>query len=62
MDILDNYFEYIKITDKLNEEKKYVFIKLISKSIIRFHAQNEHCVELVLLTHEFIKQLNHNII
>ena len=55
MDILDNYFEYIKITDKINEEKKYLFIKLIATSISRFHAQNEHCIELSLLTHEFIK-------
>ena len=55
MDILDNYFEYIKITDKINEQNKYLFIKLIATCISRFHAQNEHCIELSLLTHEFIK-------
>ena len=55
MDILDNYFEYVKITDKISEDCKYLFIKLIATSISRFHAQNEHCVELALLTNEFIK-------
>ena len=58
MDILDNYFEYIKITDKIDEKTKYVFIKLIATCINRFHAQNEHCVELALLTYEFIKVLD----
>lgn len=57
MDILDNYFEYIKITDKLSEDIKYIFIKFISSSITRFHAQNEHCIELSLLTYEFINLL-----
>lgn len=57
MDILDCYFGYIKITDKLNETQKYITIRLISSCIIRFYTQNEHSVELSILTFDLIEKL-----
>ena len=56
-DILDNYYEYVKITDKISEDCKYLFIKLVATSISRFHAQNRY-VLIALLTNEFINYTN----
>ena len=52
----NNFYINILITNAI--KTKYVFIKLIATCINRFHAQNEHCVELALLTYEFIKVLD----
>tara|TARA_B110000046_G_scaffold185854_2_gene229884 strand:+ start:15784 stop:16740 length:957 start_codon:yes stop_codon:yes gene_type:complete len=57
MDILDCYFGYIKITDKLYETQKYITIQLISSCIIRFYTQNENSVELSILTFDLIEKL-----
>lgn len=57
MDILDCYFGYIKITNKMNETQKYICIKLISSCIIRFYTQNENSIELSILTFDLIERL-----
>jgi replication factor C subunit 2/4 len=58
MDILDSYFQFIKINSVLEEEKKYQCIKIISSYISRFHTQHEDEVELVFLTHDLINLIN----
>lgn len=58
MDILDSYFQFIKINSFLEEEKKYECIKIISSYISRFHTQHEDEIELVFLTHDLINLIN----
>jgi len=57
MDILDNYFIYIKITNLLCEDIKYKLTTLVCKYIIHFHNIHEDELELALFTNSFIKLL-----
>ena len=50
MDILDNYFLFIKTTDMLSESNKYDIIPLICKYITIFHNIHEDEIELALFT------------
>ena len=54
MDILDSYFNFIKITPILDEFEKYRCIKIICAYICRFHTQHEDEIELIFLTHDLI--------
>ena len=54
MDILDNYFLYIKNTNLLNEELKYRFIPILCKYIAVFHNIHEDEIELALFTNNLI--------
>jgi DNA polymerase III delta prime subunit len=47
-DILDNYFLFIKATDKLTESEKYEIIPYICKYISIFHQIHEDEIELAL--------------
>ena len=58
MDILDNYFTYIKITTLLSEEIKYKLTILVCKYIIHFHNIHEDELELAFFTNNFIKLLH----
>jgi len=58
VDILDNYFIYIKHTDLINEELKYKIIKVICQFISIFHTIHETELELVLFTKHLIKILD----
>lgn len=57
MDILDNYFLFVKITDLLTEEQKYKTIPLLCKYIIMFNNLHEDPIELTFFTNNFIKVL-----
>ena len=57
IDILDNLYLYIKVTDILDEEAKYLIIKLICKYIIIFYNIHEEEIELVLFTNNLIEYL-----
>jgi len=54
MDILDNYFIYIKNSNILNEEQKYKIIPFICKYITIFHNIHEDEIELSLFTNNLI--------
>ena len=54
MDILDNYFLYIKITNLLSENIKYKLTSLVCKYIIYFHNVHEDELELALFTNNFV--------
>jgi len=54
MDILDNYFLFIKTTSILNEEEKYMIIPFICKYITIFHNIHEDEIELALFTNNLI--------
>jgi DNA polymerase III delta prime subunit len=57
MDILDNYFIFIKNTNMLNEEQKYKIIPYICKYITIFHNIHENEIELTLFTNNLIDVL-----
>lgn len=58
MDILDNFFAFLKITDLLNEEQKYKVIPYICKYITIFHTIHEDDIELTLFTNNLVQILN----
>jgi DNA polymerase III delta prime subunit len=58
MDILDNYFVFIKTTDILSEEQKYKVIPYLCKYISIFHNIHEDEIELSLFTNNLIKTLS----
>jgi len=55
MDILDNYFIYIKNTQLLNESAQYRTIAIICKYISIFHNVHEDEIELALFTNNLCK-------
>jgi len=58
MDILDNYFMYIKSTDILTEDDKYAIIPCICKYITIFNTIHEDEIELTLFTNNIITILS----
>ena len=57
IDILDSLFSYVKITNILNDNEKYIFIEYICKYISIFYNINENIIELVLFTNDIIQEL-----
>jgi DNA polymerase III delta prime subunit len=57
MDILDNYFVFVKNTDLLSEDEKYIVIPLLCKYITVFHDIHEDEIELALFTNNLISSL-----
>ena len=57
MDILDNYFIFIKNNTILTEEQKYKIIPYLCKYITIFHSIHEDEIELSLFTNNIIKEL-----
>ena len=55
MDILDNYFLFIKITNMLPDNIKFKIIKIILKYIAIFHTEHEYNIELAFFTNDLIK-------
>jgi DNA polymerase III delta prime subunit len=55
MDILDNYFLFLKITDNLIEKEKYKIIQLLCKYITIFYNIHEDEIELALFTNNLIQ-------
>jgi len=56
MDILDSYFQFIKMTDMLDETDKYEATILICRYISYFHTLHEDDIELALFTGELMKR------
>ena len=56
MDILDSYFVFVKITDKMSEDDKYKIIPFICKYITVFHNIHEDEIELALFTNNLIDE------
>lgn len=57
MDILDNYFIFIKFTNILTETQKYEIIPIICKYIAIFHNIHEEEIELALFTNNIYNLL-----
>ena len=58
MDILDNYFLFVKITDLLTEQQKYNIIPIICKYITIFHNIHEDEIELALFSNNMYSSIN----
>jgi len=58
MDILDNYFVFIKQTNSLSEDEKYKIIPYICKYTTIFHNIHEDEIELALFTNNLITLLH----
>jgi hypothetical protein len=54
MDILDNFFLFVKVTPILNEDEKYKIFPLICKYITIFYNIHEDQIELALFTNNLI--------
>lgn len=57
IDILDNYFVFIKSTNILNENQKYHTIQCVCKYITIFYTHDDE-IELTLFTNNLIQLLN----
>ena len=57
MDILDNYFIFIKNTNIISEDQKYNIIPYICKYITIFHNIHEDEIELSLFTNNLLTLL-----
>ena len=55
MDILDNYFLFLKSTKIIDENRRYLIIKLLCKYITTFYNIHEDEIELALFTNNLIK-------
>jgi len=55
IDILDYFFAFVKITDKLDEETKYRVIPFLCKYITIFHNVHEDGIELALFTNNLTR-------
>jgi DNA polymerase III delta prime subunit len=58
MDILDNYFIFVKSSNILTENQKYTIIPLLCKYITLFHNIHEDEIELSLFTNNLINSLS----
>jgi replication factor C subunit 2/4 len=54
LDILDNYFLFVKLTPLFTEDIKYRITSLICKYITIFHNIHEHDIELALFTNNLL--------
>jgi DNA polymerase III delta prime subunit len=54
MDILDNYFLFVKTTNILTENEKYMITPIVCKYITIFHNIHEDEIELALFTNNLI--------
>jgi DNA polymerase III delta prime subunit len=54
LDILDNYFLFVKLTPLFDEDTKYRITSLVCKYITIFHNIHEHDIELALFTNNLV--------
>jgi predicted GNAT superfamily acetyltransferase len=46
IDILDSYFIFVKMTDTMKEDEKYLVVKLLTKYVSMFYTVHEDEIEL----------------
>lgn len=54
LDVLDNYFEFIKITNIIDDEIKYEITQIIQKYTNIFYNVHDNEIELLLFTYELL--------
>jgi len=60
MDILDNYFLFVKLTDAFSEDEKYNVIPYICKYIGVFHNIHEDEIEMALFTNNLVQKISNS--
>lgn len=55
IDILDNFFIFIKHSQLIDQDLKYKIIEIICRYITIFHTKHEHEIELSLFTYDLYK-------
>lgn len=60
MDILDNFFEFVKQTDVLEQDIIYKLIPIICQHLIRLHDTHSHNIELAFFTNNIIEIIPKN--
>lgn len=58
IDILDYFFSFVKITDLLTEDEKYIIIPFLCKYITIFHILHEDVIELSLFTNKLFVSIH----
>lgn len=58
LDVLESYYQYVKISNMLNEEYKLQLLPIICKYINIFYSVHEDNFEMILFTNELIKTIN----
>lgn len=61
MDILDNYFLFIKTTEIIDDIHKYPIVSILCKYITIFHNIHEDEIELALFTNNLVKIFHSNV-
>lgn len=56
IDVLDYFFHFIKLTDRLDETTKYKMIPILCKYITVFYNIHEDVIELALFTNAILQQ------
>lgn len=57
IDILDYFFNYVKYTDMLSDNEKYLVLPFLCKYITIFHKVHEDPIELAFFTNNLMKSL-----
>ena len=60
IDILDSYYNFLKLTDILSDDYKYKILKIICKYIVKFNYLHENNIELSFLTNNIINVFKKN--
>ena len=60
IDILDSYYNFLKLTDILNDLYKYKILQIICKYIVKFNYLHENNIELAFLTNNIVNILTLN--
>lgn len=58
MDVYDNIFNYLKISNILKDEYKFRFYRVLAKYIHIFHTRHEDYYELLLFSNEVCKKIH----
>lgn len=58
MDILNEFYNYVKISESIYEEQKYKLFKIISNFIINFITIHEEELELLIFSHDISNVLH----
>jgi hypothetical protein len=58
IDILDYFFSFVKMTDKIDEEMKYQILPFLCKYITIFHKVHEDVIELAFFANNLLMLFN----
>ena len=60
MDILDNFFCFLKQTDVICQGKIYVLVPVVCKYLMRLHDTHAHITELAFFTRSVVSEIRNH--